>query len=169
MNDGRTRVFLPILPASLRHLDADGEVHRTTDAGYAVTGRLRSVMPSADDEDLEYAALSDAADASAELGSTDGSREPAPRAGEPAAPTHGDGIRRIVVAADVSTGSVTERLDEVEAPGGAPASESLVHVFGPLRRADVVSFHVGELGGGDDDELSWYDVSELTLVIELLS
>src|SRR6266702_4923543 len=79
------RVFLPsTLPALAEALRA-GQVGQAGQPGYAVTPALREAYASGDEEELEYAALTEAARASLRL-----------LAGDPAAPP-----RRVVLAAEI--------------------------------------------------------------------
>jgi len=136
------RVFVPLGPAALRRLDAEGRLP-PPGRGHAVTDRLREAVPGADEDDLEYTALCDAADAS--VGAGPG--------------------WRLVAAADVAAAGV---LASVPDGGRAPSTESLVWLSEPLDLAHVASFHVGEPGAADDEELSWYDVSELPVILASL-
>ncbi|MGH3495976.1 MAG: DUF6912 family protein [Nocardioidaceae bacterium] len=156
---GPLRVYLPGDEATLTALRDTGELSMVD--GFAVTEELRSVLPDADDEQLEYAALSAAADASLLL------------LAAAAEPAH----RRIVVAADVE--SLEEAPDEHVAA---------VHLDRPVRLSAVAAIHVDDpadaglvhaavealpaaiLGDPDgraavdalaDQELSWYATQEL--------
>jgi len=133
------RVFVPLGPASLRRLDAEGRLP-PPGGGHAVTARLREAVPGADEEDLEYTALCDAADASVGAGAG----------------------WRLVAAADVAAAAV---LAAGRDGACAPSTESLVWLSEPLELANVASFHLGEPGAADDEELSWYDVSELPVIL----
>jgi hypothetical protein len=131
-------------------------------AAHAVTGAVREWYVDGNLEELEYSALSDAAEASLTL-----------LAHEPLAPR-----RRVVAAVDVPETSVT--------PGGA--FRSSVRVSGVVKLSKVVSVHVDEedseptiaaavdavpaAATGDDDarflldeaeacDLLWYDVTEI--------
>lgn len=140
----RTRVFVPLKPELLRLLDTDGAVPSPL-AAFSVTSELRMAMPGADQEDLEYAALCDAADAS---------------------PGFGQGSWRLVAAADVVTPA--SPADSPVQSSVESSVESSIDLTAPLALADVASFHVAEPGAAQDQELSWYDVSELAVVLALL-
>lgn len=147
----RTRVFVPLTAELLRLLVTDGAVPSPL-AAFSVTSELRMAMPGADQEDLEYAALCDAADAS---------------------PGFGPGSWRLVAAADVVTPAPLVELPAPPADSPVQSSvessvESSIDLTAPLAQADVASFHVAEPGAAQDQELSWYDVSELAVVLALL-
>jgi hypothetical protein len=143
----RTRVFVPLTPELLRLLDTDGAVPSPL-AAFSVTSELRMAMPGADQEDLEYAALCDAADAP---------------------PGFGPGSWRLVAAADVVTPAPLVELPAPPADSPIQSSvESSIDLTAPLALAEVASFHVAEPGAAQDQELSWYDVSELAVVLALL-
>lgn len=64
----------------------------------------------------------------------------------------------VVIAAEVPAAS--------EAPECGSAGRLTVE---PVRPADVVSFHVAEHGAGPEEELLWYDATELDEVLRYLS
>ena len=156
------RVYLPTTLAGLAGAHVAGRFEGPLEA-HAVTGAVREWYSSGDLEELEYAAFTEAAEASLRL-----------LAGE------GGPHRRVVVAADVPDAVVRQRPDEVYRSAVTVASTV------PLR--DVVSVHVDEAeaqdvvaaavkslpaaDAGDDDarfaldeaeatELLWYDVTEI--------
>ena len=156
------RVYLPSTLARLAGAQSAARFEGPLDA-HAVTGAVREWYVSGDLEELEYAAFTEAAEASLRL-----------VAGE------GGPHRRVVVAADVPDADVRPRS------GGPYRSAVSVPSAVPLR--DVVSVHVDEDGAqdlvaeavrvlpaadaGDDDarfaldeaeatELLWYDVTEI--------
>lgn len=150
------RVYLPAtLPMLARPPFGPGPAH-------AVTGALREAYSSGDMEELEYAALTDAARASLAL-----------LAADPAAPR-----RRVVVAAEVADAAVRP----------APGAASAVTLAVPVPLADVAAVHVDDPAAepvvaaavaalpaaqaGDDDarfvvdsaeghELGWYATQEI--------
>ena len=156
------RVYLPTTLARLAGAHAAGRFEGPLEA-HAVTGAVREWYVSGDLEELEYAAFTEAAEASLRLLAS------------------GDaGHRRVVVAADVPDAGVRPR------PGEPYRSAVTVASALPLR--DVASVHVDEEGAqevvaeavralpaadaGDDDarfaldeaeatELLWYDVTEI--------
>jgi hypothetical protein len=156
------RVYLPTTLAGLAAASASGVFEGPLD-GHAVTGGVREWYVSGDLEELEYAAFTDAVEASLRL--LAGADVPR---------------RRVVVAADVPDGDVTPRPGE--------RYRSAVAVTSAVRLRDVASVHVDEAeaqdvvaeavaalpaaDAGDDDarfaldeaeatELLWYDVTEL--------
>jgi hypothetical protein len=140
----QTRIYLPLTPADVAQLAGSGEV--APSSAYAVTPALRSDLPAGDEEEREYVAMGDAVAAAGELRDAAAGAIPG---------------KRVVAAADVDTASV---LVSPARPGEA---RSLVRLAGPVPLRRVVSLHVDEEPGGDDD-LLWYDVTELDVVTRLL-
>ena len=158
-----TRVYLPTTLGGLAVAHADG-VLRAPITAHAVTAAIREWYTEGDLEELEYVALTEAAEASLRLLAAD----PQPAR------------RRVVVAADVPDGAVVATqhdrfrsavLVSVDVPVGAVAS---VHVDeDDAEPAVVVAVEaLPAADGGDDDarfaldeaeatELLWYDVSEI--------
>jgi hypothetical protein len=157
------RVYLPTTMAGLAGAYAQGQFGPAPLAGHAVTPDVREWYVSGDLEELEYATLTEAAEAS--LRALAAVQEPR---------------RRVVVAADVADAEVRPRPDArfrsavavaVAVPLSVVAS---VHVDEP-QAEPVVSAAVTALSAadaGDDDaqfaldeaeatELLWYDVSEI--------
>lgn len=134
------RVYLALSRAVLRALASGGSV--PAGPARAVTPEVRVANSGLDEEGCEYVAFCDAVAAAGAI------RE---RAGD----------RRIVAAADIDPDLVIETKS-----GDGPAG-SLVQLIGqvPLRR--IVSIHVDELEAAPDDELLWYDVTELDTVAAL--
>ena len=163
------RVYLPATLPAVARLLAVAEVQPPPVLGYAVTPALREWYSSGDVEELEYAAMLQAARESLRLLAFDAA---APR-------------RLVVLAADIADGKVTASpgFDE---PG-------LVRITGPVLLRDVVSGHVddpdasaevaaavaalADADAGDDDalfvvdgaaghELAWYATQELADLLE---
>jgi hypothetical protein len=126
----------------LRGLSRDGVLGPPPATAYAVTDDLRRENGGADEEELEYLAFLDAASAT--------------------------GSVRVLAAADVDDSQVDELLD-----AGLPVSA--VRVTAPVPRRQVVSFHVadpgdpGERAAAGIPAFSWYDATELDVVLDLLS
>ena len=161
------RVYLPTTLAGLAAAYAVGAFAPPPLAGHAVTPAVREWYVTGDLEELEYAALTEAAEASLrEL-----AREHGPR-------------RRVVVAADVPDVQVQARRDErfrsaVSVAVGVPLKDvASVHVdertAEPVVAAAVAA--LADADAGDDDarfaldeaeatELLWYDVSEIADLI----
>ena len=137
----QTRIYVPLDADGVRRLSADREVAGDPVEAFAVTERLERMLPSGDEEEWEYAALTEAFEAADE------------RRG-------GSTTKRVVLAADVDPAWVTSRAAD------ALAGVQLTH---PLPLSRVVSFHVDESAGDDGmDDLLWYDVTELDEVLRLL-
>jgi len=120
------RVFLPsTLPALASALRAD-EIGPGPMPGFAVTPALREAYASGDTEELEYAALTEAARASLRM-----------LAADPAAPP-----RRVVLAADLPAEQV-----KWDARPGEPG-RVLIDIPVPLTL--LVSAHVDDAEAGDD-------------------
>jgi hypothetical protein len=162
------RVFLPsTLPDLAQALDA-GQVGPGPLPGFAVTPALREAYASGDEEELEYAALNEAARASLRLLAVG-------LAGDPGAPA-----RRVVLAAEIPADRV--RWDATDE---APAK---VMIGEPVPLAWLASAHVDDTeadhdvrsasaalpaaDAGDEDaqftvdgaeghELAWYATQEL--------
>jgi hypothetical protein len=131
----RVRVYLPVGAAEVAAWLAGAALAPPREA-YAVTPALRATHPGADLEELEYAALVQAA---AAAGRERGQRP----------------LRRAIAAVDVASAAV--QVD------GSP--DGRVRLTAPLARRDLAAVHVDELAGGDDDaDLLWFDATELELV-----
>jgi hypothetical protein len=163
------RVFLPsTLPALALALRA-GRIGEGSLPGFAVTPALREAYATGDDEELEYAALTEAARASLRL-----------LADDPKAPS-----RRVVLAAEIPSDEVSWDARDRE-PGrvviGAPVPIQRLasgHVDDPEAGEDVRSA-AGALAAadaGDEDarfvvdgaeghELGWYATQELSYLAE---
>jgi hypothetical protein len=137
-----TRIYVPLTPSMVRALADTREIAPAPIPAHAVTQRLERARPTADEEEREYAALSEAAEAAGALSA-------------------GSVVRRVVVAADVDSTWVDPRRGE-----GSDVL-STVDVTQPVPLRLVASFHVDEVPGQDDDELLWYDVTELPEVVRL--
>jgi hypothetical protein len=161
------RVFLPsTLPALARALQA-GQVGPAPLPGFAVTPALREAYASGDTEELEYAALTEAARASLRM-----------LAGDPAAPS-----RRVVLAAEIPAEQV-----QPDPRDGEPARVVITqatpldrlaaaHVDAPEADADVRSaaeaLPAADTGdedarftvdGAEGHELGWYATQELSFL-----
>ena len=153
------RIFLPASPALLRAWVAERGAGPAPLTGYAVTPGLASYYGDADQEELEYAALTRAARASLRLLST-----------EP---------RRVVVAVDVPENAVEvhDELDEgvVRATAHVPwrafaaaflddeeAEGAVAQAMPVVDAADLgdadAEFLIGEV---EAHELQWYAAQEL--------
>ncbi len=137
-----TRIYVPIDAAGLAALKTRREIGPAPVVAHAVTPDENRGASGPDEEALEYAALLAAA---AQAGTIRPS-----------------GGRRVVAAADVEPALVERAVDE--------STPTLVEVDAPVPLRRVVSFHVDEeLGGVDDAELLWFDVTELDEVLHLVT
>jgi hypothetical protein len=136
-----TRIYLPLNAARLRELASSRVLGPGPLPAHGVTGSIRAGDPNGDQEGWEYVALGEAAEASA-ASLPSGER------------------RRVVAAADVDDSWVTA----ADADGVASA----VTVSQPVPMQRIASFHVDEKDVADDDELLWYDVTELEALLDLL-
>ncbi|NKQ59273.1 hypothetical protein HFP15_41195 [Amycolatopsis sp. K13G38] len=162
------RVYLPATIEMLRKLVADGKLQPPGGTGFALTPALRESYISGSTEELEYAALMDAARASLRLLSDDEKERP----------------RRVVISVDIEDVTVRSDLDA-----------AVVKLSGPVLMDDVAAVHVDAeeaeeavraasavidaadlgdldaefaLGEAEDHELAWYAPGELPFLLELL-
>jgi Family of unknown function (DUF6912) len=164
------RVYVPATWPVLRTLVKEGEFAPIGGTAFALTPRLRERYTSGDDEELEYAAMAEAARASLRLLSVELGL------GEAGTPP-----RRVVVAADLEDVTLRPDLDDgaVRIIGSVPFEKvASVHVdteeaeyavsqaSGAVDAADLgdldAEFLVGE---AEDHELAWYDPSELVHLV----
>lgn len=162
------RVYIPATVSMLRTFVDSGELTPIGGTAFALTPALRESYAAGDTEELEYAAMLDAARASLRLLAGDEKTEP----------------RRAVVAVDVEDVTLRPELDY-----------SVVKIAGPVVLKDVASVHLDTaeaeadvraaaevvdaadlgdpdaeftLGSAEDHELAWYAPQELAFVLELL-
>lgn len=158
----RTRVYLPVTGADLTTLQRERSLPGPRPA-CAVTRALEQSQKGAEEEELEYLALQQAAQ---------GAVSAAAEAGEPV----------VVAAADVEP----EDVSGVDTPVGQLRDGRLagsVTVTEAVKLARIASFHVSDdvalppaPAEGDDGvqeieemELSWYDVTELPAIVGLVA
>ena len=166
------RVYIPATWPMLRKLVAGGKFDPVGGTAFALTPRLREAYHAGDEEELEYAAMSEAARASLRLLAVEFGL------GEDSTPA-----RRIVVSADLEDVTLRPDLDDGAVRiRGAVGLESIaaVHVdtedaefavrqaAGAVDAADLgdldAEFLVGE---AEDHELAWYDAAEVAFRVEL--
>ncbi|HKS44770.1 MAG TPA: hypothetical protein VJT49_06560 [Amycolatopsis sp.] len=162
------RVYLPATIGMLRKLVAERKLQPVSATGFALTPALRESYVSGSTEELEYAALLDAARASLRLLADDEKEIP----------------RRVVISADVEDATARPDLDA-----------AVVRLGGPVTLDDVAAVHVDTedaeeavriaaglidaadlgdpdaefaLGDAEDHELAWYAPQELPFLLELL-
>jgi hypothetical protein len=170
------RVYVPLTLPALAEACRAGELGTESVDAFAVTPALREWYVSDDLEELEYAALTRAAQASLRRLAAD----PTPAR------------RRVVVAADVSDGSLAgdphpgeqlldpAMLGAVRLTGPVPlAKAAAVHVDAPEAESDiaVAAEALGAADTGDDDarfvvdgaedhELLWFGLQEVPALVE---
>ncbi len=162
------RVYIPATVAMLRTFVDTGELTPLGGTAFALTPALRESYAAGDTEELEYAAMLDAARASLRLLAADEKSEP----------------RRAVVAVDADDVTLRPDLDF-----------SVVKVAGSFTLKDVAAVHLDTaeaeddvraaaevvdaadlgdpdaefaLGSAEDHELAWYAPQELAFVLELM-
>jgi hypothetical protein len=166
------RVYIPATWPMLRKLVANSRLDPVGGTAFALTPRLRESYVAGDDEELEYAALNEAARASLRLLAIEFGL------GEDDTPA-----RRVVVAADLEDVTLRPDLDDgaVRIRGAVELDAiAAVHVdtedaeyavrqaAGAVDAADLgdldAEFLVGE---AEDHELAWYDPGEIAFLVEL--
>ena len=166
------RVYIPATLAMLRELVDSGELVPVAGTAFALTPMLRESYAAGNSEELEYAAMNDAARASLRLlaAELDGDSEVLPR--------------RVVVAADVEDVRLRPDLDDaaVTVAGPVPSSAvAAVHVDmaeaqDAVRSAAAVvdAADLGDpdaefiIGEAEDHEMAWYATQEIPFLLELL-
>lgn len=165
------RVYVPATWPMLRTMIKKGVLEPIGGTAFALTPKLRESYTAGDEEELEYAALNEAARASLRLLSVEFGL------GEESTPA-----RRVVVAADLEDVTLRPDLDDgaVRISGGVPLEKvAAVHVdteeaeyavrqaASAIDAADIgdmdAEFLVGE---AEDQELAWYDPSEVAFLID---
>jgi hypothetical protein len=139
-----TRIYIPLNASGLRSIGADGVLGGAPFLAHAVTEAVRAAAPTAGQDEWEYTALNAAAQSSVSL----------------LAPGES---RRLVAAADVTPALVGP------APGDS-AAESAVSISDSVALKRIASFHMDDSAsdGSEDDELLWYDVTELPVILAFL-
>lgn len=162
------RVYVPATVPMLRRLVDKGELHPVNGTAFALTPALRESYAAGDTEELEYAAMLDAARASLRLLALDNEAPP----------------RRAVLSADLDQVQLRPELDY-----------SVVRVAGPVTMEMVAAAHVDTadaedavrqaanlvdaadlgdpdaefvLGSAEDHELAWYAPQELPFLLDLM-
>ena len=149
----------------LRALNAKGEVAAVGDTAFALTPALRESYATGTAEELEYAAMTEAARASLRL-------------------LAGELSRRAVISADVEDATLRPDLDHavVRLAGSVPVTlVAAVHLdteeAEPAVRAAAEVIDAADMGDPDaeftlgdaeDHELAWYATEELPFLLELL-
>jgi len=166
------RVYIPATVSMLRSLANDGEMTAVNGTAFALTPALREYYQSGSAEELEYAAMLDAARASLRLIAAELDADPK------AMP------RRAVISADVDGATLRPDLDfsvvRLDSPVPLKAVAA-VHLDteeaeDAVRAAAAVidAADLGDpdaeftLGDAEDHELSWYATQELPFLLEFL-
>ena len=160
------RVYIPVLLSTLRQAIAAGELVPRGGLVFAVTTDLRLEYPEADDEELEYLAMADAARACLRL---------------LAAASHTEAPLRVVVAADVPAFEPASDRDRAAATvdGAVPWRQiASVHLDGreaaeAVRAAAAVvdEADLGDIdaefavGSAEDIDLAWYAPEEVSYLL----
>jgi len=167
------RVYIPATWPMLRKLVAGGRFDPVGGTAFALTPRLRESYLAGDEDELEYAAMSEAARASLRLLAVEFGL------GEDSTPA-----RRVVVSADLDDVTLRPDLDDgaVRIRGSVDLTTiAAVHVdaedaeyavrqaAGAVDAADLgdldAEFLVGE---AEDHELAWYAPQEVPFLLELM-
>ena len=166
------RIYVPATWLMLQRMVKNQRLDPMGGTAFALTPKLRESYTSGDEEELEYAAMSEAARASLRLLGVEFGL------GEDDVPA-----RRVVVAADLDDVTLRPDLDDgaVRISGGVPmAAVASVHVdteeaeyavrqaAGAVDAADMgdldAEFLIGE---AEDHELAWYAPGEVAFLVEL--
>jgi type II secretory pathway component HofQ len=164
------RVYLPATTTTLRELIDTGELGPAPLTGFAVTPQLRLWYRDSDEDELEYAALLEAARGSLRLLDQEPGAVP----------------RRAIVAADVPDEEVTARPDldravvRVSAPvplksvaavhiDGSDAEKAVAAAVAVVLEADLGSDDAKfVVDGAEGYELLWYASQEVGPLLDLL-
>jgi hypothetical protein len=174
-------VYIPATVADLRSAVRSGLVSAPRRHAFAASAALARQYPGADQEELEYVAMQDAARASLRLLSMTGSADSSGEAGEVG--ETGAAIR-VVIAADAEAVAVNPDGDAssvfLDAPiawrdvaavhlDGADAADAVRAAMAVIDQADLGDPDAEFLvGGAEDFELAWYAPDEIAYLIEEL-
>lgn len=167
------RVYIPATVLMLHTLNAAGELSAVNGTAFALTPMLRESYASGTSDELEYAAMLEAARASLRLLVAELEEDP-----ELVLP------RRAVVSADVDGATLRPDLDYAVVKLAGPVQLKQVAAIHldtseaepPVRAAAAVvdAADLGDtdaeftLGEAEDHELAWYSPEELPFLLELL-
>ncbi|GAA4885598.1 MULTISPECIES: DUF6912 family protein [Saccharopolyspora] len=167
------RVYVPATVPMLRRLVEDRQLQPLSGTAFALTPALRESYATGDTEELEYAAMREAARASlrliaAELDESGAEAE----------------LRRVVISADVEDATLRPDLDFAVVRLAGPVAWKLiaaVHVDvseaeeAVRAAAEVIdAADLGDpdaeftLGEAEDHELAWYGAQEVPFLLELM-
>lgn len=166
------RVYIPATVPMLRALADDGELTAVNNTAFALTPALREYYQSGTAEELEYAAMLEAAKASLRLIAAELDTDPKTM------------TRRAVISADVDGAVLRPDLDFAVVRLDSPVPLKIVAAIhldteeaeDAVRAAAAVidAADLGDpdaeftIGGAEDFELSWYATQELPFVLDLL-
>ena len=166
------RVYIPATVPMLRELAESGELTAVNNTAFALTPALREYYQSGSAEELEYAAMLDAARASLRLIAAELDADPKAiprRAGISAA------LEALTLRPDLDFSVV--RLDSPVTRGVVAAVHLDTEEAEDAVRAAAAVIDAADLGDPDaeftlgdaeDHELSWYATQELPFLLELL-
>ncbi|MTD12982.1 hypothetical protein GIS00_03355 [Nakamurella sp. YIM 132087] len=163
------RVYLPLTVSRLRAAVPTAQFGAAGEVVFAVTDGLRAEYPGADDDELEYLAMADAARASLRL----------------LAAEDGPDWLRVVLAADVEGLTPASDLDRAAARlggtipwkrvasvhiDGADAAAVVQEAAGAVDAADLGDIDAEyAVGSAEDLDLAWYGPGEVRFLLEDLS
>lgn len=166
------RIYVPATWPMLQRMVKNGRLDPIGGTAFALTPKLRESYTAGDDDELEYAAMLEAARASLRLLGVEFGL------GEDGVPA-----RRVVVSADLDGVALRPDLDDaaVRITGPVPVSAiAAVHVdtdeaeYAVRQAAAAVdAADMGDLdaefliGEAEDHELAWYDPTEIAFLVEL--
>jgi hypothetical protein len=162
------RVYVPATVTMLRSLQDSGELAAVNGTAFALTPALREYYQAGDADELEYAAMLDAARASLRLIAADPDTPP----------------RRAVISADVDGATLRPDLDfsvvrlaspvplkvvaavHLDTPDAEPAVRAAAAVIDAADLGDPDAEFT--LGDAEDFELAWYATQELPFLLDLM-
>ncbi|SDH56596.1 hypothetical protein SAMN05192558_11176 [Actinokineospora alba] len=166
------RVYVPATVAMLDELNSSGELVAVGNTAFSLTPALRESYATGGDEELEYAAMLDAARASLRLLNAELAKDPK------------TAMRRAVVSADVDGALLRPDLDYAVVKLAGPIPMKVIAAIhldtedaqDAVRAAAAVvdAADLGDpdaeftLGDAEDHELAWYAPQELPFLLELL-
>ena len=175
------RVYVPLTLPRLRSAATERQLRPIGGIVFGVTEDLRREYPDADDEELEYLAMTDAARASLRLLAGENDKTGAGSAATADGASAADAWLRVVVAADVvdaRSASDRERSAAIVSAPIAWPSVASVHVDGAdsatVVRAAAQAVDAADLGDVDaefavgsaeDVDLAWYAVQEIDFLL----
>jgi hypothetical protein len=162
------RVYVPATVPMLRRLVDEGELHPLNGTAFALTPALRESYAAGDTEELEYAAMLDAARASLRLLSVD--PDAPPRRAVLSADADGVQLRPDLDYSVVRmAGPVTMRLvaaAHVDSSDAEDAVREAVKVVDAADLGDPDAEFI--IGSAEDHELAWYAPQELPFLLDLM-